>query len=202
MAEARYRHIAADIRARISAGEWAPGSRIPSRRTLALTYGVHHETVRLAMELLRSEGLLEGRPKARLWVASQSAPRTLLDPDAPWPYCQGDVITGTVEASADLASRLRIKAGTRVRYRSVERLDPDGRPAMAVTTWRHGPSQDHATCRCTASVRPMTRVDADLLGLAAGALALHVERTRLNAGGGVTETADLVLPADRWSITF
>ncbi|SHL76659.1 GntR family transcriptional regulator [Streptomyces yunnanensis] len=202
MAEARYRHIAADIRARIAAGQWAPGTQIPSRRALALTYGVHHETVRLAIELLRSEGILEGRPKSRLWVTSQSAQRTLIDPDAPWPYWQGDTATGTTTANSDLANRLQVKTGTRIRYWRVERLDPDGRPAMLLTTWRRGAPREHATYRCTASVRPMSQADAEVLGLVSGQPALYIERTRLDGSGEVVETADLVLPADRWSIAI
>ncbi|MFE4017766.1 UTRA domain-containing protein [Streptomyces sp. NPDC059101] len=51
-------------------------------------------------------------------------------------------------------------------------------------------------------MRPMERMEANLLGLGVGTLALIVERTRMDASGAVVETADMLLPADRWSVSL
>jgi len=55
----RYGALAASLRARVISGEWPPGSAIPSEQTLAAEHGVALGTMRRALELLASEGLVE-----------------------------------------------------------------------------------------------------------------------------------------------
>jgi DNA-binding transcriptional regulator YhcF (GntR family) len=57
----RYISVASKIRDRIEAGEWAPGTRIPTLKTLAAEYGVNHNTVCRAIEILEGEGLAWSR---------------------------------------------------------------------------------------------------------------------------------------------
>jgi DNA-binding GntR family transcriptional regulator len=47
------------LRARLAAGEWAPGALLPSETRLSQEYGVGRGTVRRAVALLRSEGLVD-----------------------------------------------------------------------------------------------------------------------------------------------
>lgn len=49
--------LVVEFRRRISAGEWAPGSRIPSVRELALEMGVNPNTVQRALGELDRESL-------------------------------------------------------------------------------------------------------------------------------------------------
>lgn len=51
-----WRQVTADLRRRITAGEWA--GRIPSERDLAYEYESNHKTVRKALAALRGEGLI------------------------------------------------------------------------------------------------------------------------------------------------
>lgn len=51
-----YRQIAAILRARIEAGELAPGDPLPSEKTLEQGFGVARETARRAVRLLREQG--------------------------------------------------------------------------------------------------------------------------------------------------
>lgn len=51
-----YRQVAADIRAKIDSGEYAPGAPIPSERELVTAYGVSRPTIRDAIGELRTEG--------------------------------------------------------------------------------------------------------------------------------------------------
>jgi GntR family transcriptional regulator len=53
-----FRQVAADLRQKIAAGDYAPGAQLPSERELVDTYGVSRPTVRDAVNLLRAEGLV------------------------------------------------------------------------------------------------------------------------------------------------
>lgn len=59
--EAPYLALAGVLRARILAGEWEIGERLPSRAGFAAEYGVGRNVVRRAMDRLIIDGLLEGR---------------------------------------------------------------------------------------------------------------------------------------------
>ena len=53
-----FRQVAADLREKITSGGLAPGEQLPSERDLVETYGVSRPTVRDAVNMLRSEGLV------------------------------------------------------------------------------------------------------------------------------------------------
>jgi GntR family transcriptional regulator len=57
--QSRYGALAAAMRARIVAGEWPPGSAIPSEQMLAGEHGVALGTMRRALDLLAEQGLVE-----------------------------------------------------------------------------------------------------------------------------------------------
>lgn len=57
--QSRYAALAAALRARIVAGEWPPGSAMPSEQTLAAEHGVALGTLRRALDLLAEQGLVE-----------------------------------------------------------------------------------------------------------------------------------------------
>ncbi|MFF8608982.1 GntR family transcriptional regulator [Streptomyces sp. NPDC015346] len=64
MAQPEYQRIAADLRRRISSGEFGPGERLPILPALCEEYGVSEVTVRNALGLLRNEGVIESRARA------------------------------------------------------------------------------------------------------------------------------------------
>src|SRR5919202_2264731 len=55
---ARYERIAAGIRDRILAGEYAPGERLPGQQELAVHWQTTLRTVRQALDRLQQDGLL------------------------------------------------------------------------------------------------------------------------------------------------
>jgi GntR family transcriptional regulator len=59
--EVRYRAIADELRARVSAGEFGAGRLLPSESELSSSFHVSRVTVRKALELLRDEGLIDAR---------------------------------------------------------------------------------------------------------------------------------------------
>lgn len=53
-----YRQVATALREKIDSGEYKPGERLPSERELIEAFGVSRITIREAISLLRSEGLV------------------------------------------------------------------------------------------------------------------------------------------------
>jgi GntR family transcriptional regulator len=78
----KHPQIADLIRARIASGELEPGQRLPSESELVSTYLVSRSTIRKAIGVLRSEGLVvveqrPGSPRAT-YVRQVVATRTVL----------------------------------------------------------------------------------------------------------------------------
>lgn len=71
MAQPEYLRIAADLRQRITSGEYQPGQRIPTLPDLCTAYGVSETTIRNALRLLTGEGLIESRARAGTIVRSR-----------------------------------------------------------------------------------------------------------------------------------
>lgn len=197
---ARYRRIAADIERRIAAGEWRPGQDLPSRAELAAELGVHPQTVRLAYVLLRRTGVLEGEERRAVYVAHPPAMRTLTDADAVWPYSSETTDTRPRPATVELAERLGVRVGTLLRHETVECLDPGGRSAMLVSSWWRGQRRPHASYTAELGCVELAEEQAHALGLLVDSLAFRVVRTRFDHDGRPLETADLILPMDRWLI--
>lgn len=199
-ADARFRRIAADIIRRIQAGEWAPGAPLPSRTALATEYGVNAQTVRLAYVLLRNARVLDGEERRHVTVAHPPAMRTLTDVDAEWPYPTETTDTRPRRATDDLAERLGTTPGVMLQHRTVECLEPGGRSAMLALSWWQGHRRAHASFAAELGVARLSEEQAHALGLLVDALAYRVVRTRLDVHGAPVETADLILPMDRWTI--
>ena len=64
VAQPEYLRIAADLRRRISSGEFGPGDQIPTLPELCAAYRVSETTIRNALRLLSGEGLIEARARA------------------------------------------------------------------------------------------------------------------------------------------
>ena len=57
-----YKDIEAALRARITSGEFAPGTALPSESALCAEYGVARNTLRRALDQLADEGMIVVRP--------------------------------------------------------------------------------------------------------------------------------------------
>jgi len=66
--QARWQAIAAQLRADILAGRFAPGERLPNEKTLAERFDVHRHTLRQAVQALVREGHLDVRQGAGTFV--------------------------------------------------------------------------------------------------------------------------------------
>jgi DNA-binding FadR family transcriptional regulator len=77
MAERLSQTVANDLLARITRGEYRVGDRLPSEHELMARYRVGRNTVREAMQSLRTLGLVDIRPRLGARVLGQAAPNTL-----------------------------------------------------------------------------------------------------------------------------
>jgi len=73
-AQKLYQQVAAKVAARIDAGAYALGSRLPSERDLAEEFGVSRPTVREAMIALEIRGLVDARPGSGIYVTAAHPP--------------------------------------------------------------------------------------------------------------------------------
>jgi GntR family transcriptional regulator, transcriptional repressor for pyruvate dehydrogenase complex len=77
MAERLSQTVANDLLAQITRGEYGAGDRLPSEQQLMDRYRVGRNTVREAMQSLRTLGLVDIRPRLGARVLGQAAPNTL-----------------------------------------------------------------------------------------------------------------------------
>lgn len=64
----KYKRIAAELKAAIETGEYAPGDRLPGENDLMAAYGVARMTARQALGVLQTAGLVEARKGAGVFV--------------------------------------------------------------------------------------------------------------------------------------
>lgn len=65
------RQIADDLTERIRAGEYPPGSRLPTLRELAELYSVSVSSIQRAQELVKDRGLIVGSTGRGVYVAER-----------------------------------------------------------------------------------------------------------------------------------
>jgi GntR family transcriptional regulator len=70
-----YIEIAEDIAARIRAGEYQPGDRLPRTKELAELYSVSDTTAYRAVSLLRFQGVVVGSQGRGVFVATDTGKR-------------------------------------------------------------------------------------------------------------------------------
>jgi DNA-binding GntR family transcriptional regulator len=71
---------------------------------------------------------------------------------------------------------------------------------MLVSSWWRGRREVHASYSAELGAVPLTAEQAHALGLLVDAIAFRVVRTRFDLQGRPLETADLILPMDRWLV--
>jgi GntR family transcriptional regulator / MocR family aminotransferase len=121
-----HRQLSQRLREAILAGQFPPGTRLPSTRTLASELGVSRTTALAAYEQLRDEGYLDGRVGAGTTVADLTGP-----PPAPPPSPTRVPAAPALSArgTAVAASRWRLRPETRP-GRERPRAFPLGMPAL------------------------------------------------------------------------
>ncbi|MEL7155625.1 MAG: GntR family transcriptional regulator [Actinomycetota bacterium] len=212
----RYQQIADDLRHRIASGRYRPGQVLPSEAALGAEHDASRVTIRKALELLRTDGLVESRQGYGWSVAG----RPLVQPLA------GLV---TIERQLELSGRSSERRILDFRFldapdRAAEHLGPrvlevrrlnlaDGEPLARVTVWcredlaaplsKAAVEQssflelvDERPVRATQTMRAriVDGADAELLGLPAGAAVLEVHRVTYGRGEAAILVSEHVFP--------
>lgn len=220
MRNVRYQEIAAELRGRIAAGEFAGGGLLPSEAQLAKTFTASRVTVRRSLEELHDEGLIDSRQGLGWFVSAD-------------PLRQSLGRLGTIEAQladAGIASERRVldfgfvAAPTRVRkilgvrrVLEVRRCNlADGHPFARVTVWcperlgkglsladvERAPFYELLDAQLggasqTIAAIAATKADADLLEIPVGAPVLRCRRTTRTVAGEPVLHSEHVFPGHR-----
>jgi len=156
----KYQYIADDLRDRLASGTLplepeGPGGqpKLPGEKDLADEYSASRSTIRLALQVLVNQGLLETRHGLGTFVLDRPIPRAVpLDQEEDWRGGEhaeaafkpvGDLDSAqttarfqaeTVQASADVARQLGITEGDQVILRR-SRQHVDGKPWCLVISY-------------------------------------------------------------------
>jgi len=135
--------LAQELRARIRAGEWRPGERIPSEPELARQETVSRSSMRAAITMLEEEGYVSRRHGSGTYVTHRPALPNELGRNfgVSRMIASEGLEPGTVEESSGtepapraVAEILGIEEGARVSALRRVRT-ADGRPVVDVTDW-------------------------------------------------------------------
>jgi GntR family transcriptional regulator len=135
--------LARELRARILAGEWRPGERMPSEPELARRRTVSRSSVRAAITMLEEDGLVSRRHGSGTYVTHGPPPlndlgrnfgvSSLIASTGMQPGTT-EQSSGAVAAPAAVAEALGVAEGEPVS--SLRRVrTADGRPVVDVTDW-------------------------------------------------------------------
>jgi GntR family transcriptional regulator len=219
MRQIRYQQIADSLRERLVQGEFDAGQVLPSEAQMGERYHASRVTIRKALELLRSEGLVESR-QGFGWMATAN------------PVAQPLTGLTTIEAQLEASGRsterrilafrfvdtvsdraAAAKLGDRVL--EVRRLNlADGQPFARVTVWcREDLGADLSRAQVathsfydiigvdiggatqTIGADVVSDADAELLGVPKGSAVLTVERTTFDSDRAPVLVAEHVFPA-------
>jgi GntR family transcriptional regulator len=141
-----YQRIAHDLRTQILNGDLPPGSMLPSETELVRSYGSSRGPVRQAINLLRSEGLIDSHQGRGVFVRQRPPARRLqiegMDGARETEASSSGEVGGQLEvrryapvvATAEVAHRLGLQEGTRVLARGF-RFIVEGRPAQLADSY-------------------------------------------------------------------
>ncbi|MER6098226.1 GntR family transcriptional regulator [Streptomyces sp. NPDC001728] len=141
MGTARYLEIAEAVRQAILEGEYAVGAQLPSEAELVARWAASRGTVRQAVAVLESEGLVGSRQGARRIVLRQERRHSFaeLNSFAQWAHGMGLVVTSRIllrsrrTATPEEARRLSVPAESEILHvLRLRRLE--GEPAMIERT--------------------------------------------------------------------
>jgi GntR family transcriptional regulator len=219
----RYREIADALRGRIDDGEFSSGRLLPSESDLSGSYNASRVTIRKALEVLRSEGLVDARQGFGWFVATETVQQ---------PLAHLATIESQLEAEGRRSARqvldfafvvapahVRAVLGTE-RVLVVRRLNlADGEPFARVTVWcpealGSGLSRDQveqtsfyesltaagvrlAGASQTIGADAADDDDAELLQVPVGSPVLVCRRVTSDATGAAVLFGEYVFPAHR-----
>ncbi|WP_349370259.1 phosphonate metabolism transcriptional regulator PhnF [Salinarimonas sp.] len=224
---AAWRQIVDGLEADIAAGRLEPGDRLPAETQLAERFGVNRHTVRRALGVLASRGLVRATQGRGTFVEARPlpypiGPRTRFTEivSAAGRQASGELIaSGPVPADAWAADRLGIAAGDPV-LRLLTLRAADGTPIALATNvfplprferlealYRETQSltpayaalgiRDYRRLATAISARAVSPEEAAMLDLVPGRTALVVDNVNVDEAGVRIQATRALFPADR-----
>ncbi|MEV5613578.1 GntR family transcriptional regulator [Streptomyces sp. NPDC052225] len=227
----RRQTIADDIRTQIAAGQLKAGERLPSEAILASRYGVSTSTLRGALALLQSEGLVEKAHGKGNFIGRASHRRTYaggtrmpFEASQVGPGLRVTVRTTRLPAQGQLVPLLRVPPNTQLSQflcihndgsspHSLARiyvpcdLPPKDLPCEAPSCQAFGtrPAEPYSPLteiRERLTARLPTYEEAEVLRISSTLAVLDITRVAIDNTGRVVEAALLVLPSHRADAYF
>lgn len=223
-----YDRVAGDLRRRIQKAEYPAGSKLPSEAALVAQYNVSMPTLRMALERLQLEGLIEKFHGKGNYVR-QPYPRISYGTDRRAAENIGlrvFVSADRIEAQDAVAKLLGVPTGTRLieySHLSFHEDDPyclakvyvptdlatTNLPGEPASPWgdqveRHLAEAGVPTVRAVERVKARTASgdESRTLRMSSRAAVLEIERTSTDTDGRVVVAAVLVLPGNRSDAVF
>ena len=220
MRRIRYQEIADELRAKISAGEFAAGRVLPSESELSAEFDASRVTVRKALEVLRDESLVDARQGFGWYVATDPIRQPLGRLATIEEQMASDGIKPErriIEFAFERARGRVAKVLGTTQVLRVKRLNlADGEPFALVTVWCPANLAEHLS-RADVERSPFYELlevplsgatqtigaalvegdDALLLGVPAGSPVLRCERITETEGGKPVLISQHVFPAHR-----
>lgn len=176
----RYEEIAMDIATRIVSREYRRGDKLFGRSSLAGRYKVSPETIRRAVALLHSRGVVASMPGSGVVVISEEEARRYLDEAQVRTALQAleEEIESLLEKRRDLDEKLESAIGRVIHYTS-----------GTITTMRHVeevsiPNDSSLVGQTLASADLRTRTGATVVGMARGREEIFSPRPDMEIRGG------------------
>lgn len=137
-----YHQLKELVSEKIESGEWEPGYRLPTEAELSREFGVSRITVRHAMQLLQSQGMLERKQGRGTFVAQPKVAHDLmsmfkdgLSVKQMGRLAQIEVVSLELKTPpASVAGRLNLPVSDKV-YDLRRILLGDGEPLMLIHSW-------------------------------------------------------------------
>ena len=216
--ELKYQSIAADLRDRLAAGEFAAGRHLPSEADLGRAYGASRMTVRKALEALRDEGLVGSRQgfgwcgaapplrqslarlgtiEAQLSDSGRRSERRVLD----FGFVPAPPRAAAVLGEGRVLEVRRVNVVDGVAWARVTVWCPERLAAhlsladVERTTFHELLAVELAGATQTISADAVDAADAEVLGVPVGSPALVCERVTRSADGDAVLVAEHVFPA-------
>jgi GntR family transcriptional regulator len=215
--ELKYESIAAELRDRIVAGEFAAGRHLPSEADLGRAYGASRMTVRKALEVLRDEGLVGSRQgfgwfvaapplrqslarlgtiEAQLSDSGRRSERRVID----FGFVAAPPQAATVLGQGRVLEVRRVNVVDGVAWARVTVWCPEGLAAhlsladVERTTFHELLAVELAGATQTISADAVDAADAEVLGVPVGSPALVCERVTRSVDGDAVLVAEHVFP--------
>jgi GntR family transcriptional regulator len=209
--EAKYQQVADRLRGAIQSGELRPGEALPTEKQLAERYGVSRPTIRAALGLLRTEGLIDARQGSGAYVRLRRAPRRVPIPRLPDASAapgsrDGRSITeaGPTTVWGEIANLLGMDEGAQVFVRRGIVTTAEGEPRELVANYfpllQKPPQRNPDRMASVISARMPSPDEAAALATPPGVPLLAMLLASYDEDGDPIQVMETVWPADRYAI--